>query len=94
MKWPELIDDGYVRVALDIKHPKFGILHVDRFQRKKEDMQSLMAETDPNLKILKYNSDYHTIVDMVHFPENTFEEKGITYKTAEFYTIYVDWTGY
>jgi hypothetical protein len=94
MKWSEHIYDGYVRVALDIKHPKFGILHIDKFQRKKEEMMLLMEERNPNLKILKYNSDYHTIVDMVHFPENTFEEKGVTHKVAEFYTIYVDWTGY
>lgn len=93
MKWPELLSDEHVLVGLNIKHPKFGILDVDRIQRKHSEIEFL-AKCEDGPKIFKYNSDYHTITEIVYFPKIEFVQDGVTYSTTEHYLVYMDWTGY
>lgn len=113
MKWPELISLDHVLVGLNIKHPAFGILYVDRIQRTKVEMEELYKNNQPEigqriselydiLEVLdhprkkeqlpfKYNSDFHTIVAIEHFPSTRINDNTCT---QEHYLVYLDWTGY
>lgn len=93
MKWPELLSEDYVLVGLNIKHPKFGVLYVDRIQRKRNDIE-LLIKNDDDPKVFKYNGEYYTITEIVHFPKDGFVQEGVEYSVAEYYIVYLDWTGY
>jgi len=89
-----------VIVKLKIEHPKFGILDVDSFKRSKSEIESKVPyhdnieESKSDKYVLKYNSDYHTIRRIVHFPEDRIVSSGIEAKVHEHYMVYVDWAGY
>lgn len=93
MKWPQLINNSYVLVGLKIEHPAFGILDVDRIQRKKPEIEELVKALEKKDKSVpfKYNSDYYSVVRIEHFPKSRIDAY---HEIPEFYYIFLDWTGY
>ena len=91
MSWPKLISEDYVLVRLCIKHPRFGFLDVEKFQRQTTEMQEKKADAEDDSGYFLWNGDWLTIKEITHYPETTVVPGSVI---LEHYIVVVDWTGY